>query len=197
MPVSSIVLTATVPALAGSRRPGYAAQVNSHGPPRVEFREYDPNFPAMFEQLAHSVHVVSPTARLEHIGSTSVPGLGGRGVLDSVAIAPPAEQAQLEEGLEHTGFRDFPYGAVQPGLTTTIRLADRDYEVVLYLIPADDEYLPGWRAFKAYMAEHPDEVERYAQVKREAVAQGQTTPWAYQEAKTPYLVQLAQAIDTR
>jgi GrpB-like predicted nucleotidyltransferase (UPF0157 family) len=190
----SIRVVRTIP---GGNRPRYAAQVSRHGPPAVEFREYDPNYPAVFEQLARRVQAVSPTAQLEHVGSTSVPGLGGRGVLDSVVIALPGEHAQLQEGLRRAGFQDFPYGAVQPGLTTTIRLADRDYEVVLYLIPADHDYLPGWRAFKKYMVEHPEEVERYAQVKREALAQGQTTPWAYQEAKTRYLVQLAQTIDTR
>jgi hypothetical protein len=32
-------------------------------------------------------------------------------------IAPPAEHAQLQEGLKRAGFQDFPYGAVHPGLT--------------------------------------------------------------------------------
>jgi GrpB-like predicted nucleotidyltransferase (UPF0157 family) len=42
------------------------------------------------------------------------------------------------------------------------------------------------------MRSHPDEIARYADVKRSALAEGRTTPWAYQQAKTPYLVELAQ-----
>jgi hypothetical protein len=32
------------------------------------------------------------------------------------------------------------------------------------------------------------------QVKRAALAEGHTDPWAYHEAKTPYLVQLARIV---
>ena len=42
------------------------------------------------------------------------------------------------------------------------------------------------------MREHPQAVERYAEVKRATLAEGHTDPRAYQEAKTPFLVQLMQ-----
>ena len=44
------------------------------------------------------------------------------------------------------------------------------------------------------MREHPADVERYANVKRVALAEGRTEPAAYQDAKTPYLIELAQRI---
>ena len=45
------------------------------------------------------------------------------------------------------------------------------------------------------MQAHPEQVERYAQVKRAALASGHTDAWAYQEAKTPYLVELARMVE--
>ena len=164
-------------------------------PPAVEYLEYDPNYPTVFEELRRLVRSVLPDRRVEHVGSTSVPGLGGRGVLDSVVVAPPEEQARVVEALRGRGFKEFPYGAVRPGLPTSIRLEQRDYPVVLYVVPANHEYLRGWLTFTAYMREHPDQVGRYAEVKRGALAEGHTDPWAYQEAKTPYLVELAQQIE--
>jgi len=39
-----------------------------------------------------------------------------------------------------------------------------------------------------------DEIEPYAAVKKAAIADGKTQPWSYQQAKTPYLVELEQRI---
>ena len=41
----------------------------------------------------------------------------------------------------------------------------------------------------------PDEVERYTAIKKAAIAEGKTQPWAYQEAKTPYLIELTERIE--
>jgi GrpB-like predicted nucleotidyltransferase (UPF0157 family) len=160
----------------------------------VEYVDYDDNYPEVFERVAELVHSVLPGQRVEHIGSTSVPGLGGRGVLDSVVIAPTEDHARVVELLRGVGFENFPYGAVQPGLAVSVGVAQREYRAVLYVVAEDHEYLRGWLAFRYHMREHPEQVERYAEVKRAALAEGKSEPWAYQEAKTPYLVELAEQI---
>jgi len=163
--------------------------------PVVAYVDYDPNYPTVFEQTERLVHSALPGQRLEHIGSTSVPGLGGRGVLDTAVVAPTGEHPSVVEALKHVGFSDFPYGAVQPGLAIDVALAERAYPVVLYVVADDHEYLRGWLAFTRYMQAHPEQVERYSQVKRAALAEGKTDASAYQEAKTPYLVELAQMVE--
>lgn len=40
------------------------------------------------------------------------------------------------------------------------------------------------------LRQHPEEVQRYAEVKRRAIAEGKTDPGSYQHAKTPYLESL-------
>jgi GrpB-like predicted nucleotidyltransferase (UPF0157 family) len=45
------------------------------------------------------------------------------------------------------------------------------------------------------MRQHPEEVDRYGTIKRDAIAKGKTDPSTYQQAKTPYLLELAQRID--
>jgi len=64
----------------------------------------------------------------------------------------------------------------------------------VYLLPRTHELVRGWLAFREYLLQHPEEVERYAAIKRAAIAEGKTQPWTYQQAKTPYLVELAQRI---
>lgn len=96
--------------------------------------------------------------------------------------------------LASVGFTDFPYGPAKPLLTRSVQVDRRDYQVLLYLLPPEHEFVGGWLAFRDYMRRNPEEVERYAQVKQAAIAAGKTNPGAYQQAKTPYLIELAQRI---
>ena len=161
----------------------------------VEYVDYDPNYPAVFQHIKRLIDSAVGGCRVVHIGSTSVRGLGGRGVLDSAVVAPTGGHPSLVEALKRVGFTEFPYGAVQPGLRIDVRLEEREYPAVLYVITEDHEYLQGWLAFTKYMQAHPEQIERYAQVKRDALARGRTDAWAYQEAKTPYLVELARMME--
>ncbi len=66
----------------------HLAKVLIHGlkPVRVEVVEYDPRWPAHYERYAgHLRRVLGDRIRLiEHIGSTSVPGLAAKPVIDIV-----------------------------------------------------------------------------------------------------------------
>lgn len=50
----------------------------------IVIQEYDPRWPAEFEKIRHSLQeALGPLAlRIDHIGSTSVPGLGAKNVID-------------------------------------------------------------------------------------------------------------------
>src|SRR5262249_42949145 len=167
----------------------------SLGPKRIDFIEYDPAYPRVFAQVTETISSVLPNARIEHVGSTSVPRPGGRGTLDAVLLSEPAEDPTVVSALLSAGFTNFLYGPAQPAFTTTIHLGGRDYGVLLYVLPPGHELVRGWLAFREFMKRHPEEIERYAAIKRKAVAEGQTEPRTYQQAKTPYLVELAQRID--
>jgi GrpB-like predicted nucleotidyltransferase (UPF0157 family) len=164
-------------------------------PPCMDYVEYDPAYPRVVTHLTQTIHSVLPSATIEHVGSTSVPGLGGRGTLDCVLLSEPHDHAAILPVLRQVGFTEFPYGAAQPALTSRIHVEDRDYEVLLYLLPPSHEYVRGWLSFRNFMRRHPEEIEQYAAIKKAAIADGKTQPWSYQQAKTPYLIKLEQRID--
>ena len=180
------------------RRPAphslYKMGAMSNAPPEMTFVEYDATYRKVFVRLTQTVHSVLPSADVEHVGSTSVPGLGGRGAIDAVLLSEPPDHAVILTALLQVAFTEFPYGPAKPALTTTLQLEGRDYVVLVYLLPRTHELVRGWLAFREYMLQHPEEVERYAAIKRAAIAEGKTQPWTYQQAKTPYLVELAQRI---
>jgi GrpB-like predicted nucleotidyltransferase (UPF0157 family) len=161
----------------------------------MDYLEYDTAYPLVFDQLGRTIHLVVPEARLEHVGSTAVPGLGGRGTLDVVLLAEPPDHAGIVAALQRVGLTEVPYGAARPALGGSVHLEGRDYPVLLYVLPASHEYVRGWLAFRDFMLRHPEEIERYATIKKAAIAAGKTDPWSYQHAKEPYLAELAQRIE--
>lgn len=165
--------------------------------PKMTFEEYDSNYPAVFALVEEEIRKALPEARLEHVGSTSVPGLGGRGVLDIVLVAAPQESNRFYDKLLSIGYKDFPYAYVKPMLTGSAMYNGTVYPLMIYILPEDHEYVRGWLAFREYMAKHPEEVKNYEQVKKSAISSGKSDPRSYQDAKTPFLEELSKRIATK
>jgi len=184
---------AGVPPTAGATaRP--LAPAGAPGVPSMSFEDYDPGYPAAFERLVERIRSVLPIVRIEHVGSTSIPGLGGRRVLDVVIPAETAEHERIRATLLELGFADFPWAHVKPMLRGAVQHGGVDYPILLYILAPDHEYVRGWIAFREHMRRHPEEAERYAEVKRAAIYGGSTDPWSYQQAKAPYLEDLWERI---
>ncbi len=163
--------------------------------PATSFEEYNPNYPGAFGHLAEVIRGALPLARAEHVGSTSVPGLGGRRVLDVVILAAEADRQRWAGVLRELGFADAPFAWIKPMLAGTIGHQGQTYPALLYLVPEDHELYRGWVAVRDYLRAHPGEARRYEAVKRKALADGRTAPWDYQQAKTPYLQGLATRVE--
>jgi GrpB-like predicted nucleotidyltransferase (UPF0157 family) len=81
-------------------------------PPRLDgpvtLAAYDPGWPALFEREAARLRgVLGPRILLlEHIGSTSVPGLAAKPIIDILmAVADPADESGYVAPLEQAGYR--------------------------------------------------------------------------------------------
>jgi GrpB-like predicted nucleotidyltransferase (UPF0157 family) len=57
--------------------------MEQYGGGAIEVRDYDPNWPVLFdEECARLRGVFGPAVTIEHIGSTSVPGLAAKPIID-------------------------------------------------------------------------------------------------------------------
>ncbi|HEY2574771.1 MAG TPA: GrpB family protein [Streptosporangiaceae bacterium] len=73
---------------------------------------YHPDWPERAAALAASLRGLGPLAeRVEHIGSTSIPGMAAKDILDMQVSVPGLDQAALafEEPLAGLGFERLPY----------------------------------------------------------------------------------------
>jgi GrpB-like predicted nucleotidyltransferase (UPF0157 family) len=69
---------------------------------------YDPAWPSLFAQLKQRIYeaLKDDVLLLEHVGSTSVPGLSAKPIIDMVlAVADSSDEAAYVERLEGRGFK--------------------------------------------------------------------------------------------
>ena len=75
---------------------------------QIRLADYDPAWPGLFEREAARIRAVlgDRVLRLEHIGSTSVPGLAAKPIIDMLLIvADPADEDAYVAPLEQAGYR--------------------------------------------------------------------------------------------
>jgi dephospho-CoA kinase len=165
-------------------------------PDRVIVTGPDPDWPARFARVAARIrHAIGPAARIDHIGSTAVPGLPALDVIDvQLGVGSLAEADALADPLAAAGFPrcegDWCDTPRYPDGTTRWdkRLhgsADPGRPVNLHVRVAGS---PGWR-FALLMRDHlradPDRRAAYLAVKRKLAAD-RPDPAGYAAGKEPW-----------
>lgn len=152
----------------------------------VEITDYNPGYEGRYRAERDRLRLGLATASLkfEHIGSTAVPGLAGKPVVDLMLGAPPAAWAALEElrgRIVALGYEDLGEAGVPGRISFRKRTKLRAFNVALV-----EEGGAHWRdnvALRDYLRSHPDAAAKYAEAKRAVVAAGARTLLAYSEAK--------------
>jgi GrpB-like predicted nucleotidyltransferase (UPF0157 family) len=74
---------------------------------RIELRPYDPEWPRQFEREAHRVveALGDRALRLEHVGSTSIPRLSAKPIIDMLlVVANSSIEAEYVPAMERAGY---------------------------------------------------------------------------------------------
>jgi GrpB-like predicted nucleotidyltransferase (UPF0157 family) len=90
------------------------------GLPRITIVPYDPGWPTEFRQIALPLRAAFGdfAARIDHIGSTSVPGLAAKDVIDIQVTVPELDAGRVESLVAPLGYylrEDVVFDHVPPG----------------------------------------------------------------------------------
>ena len=150
---------------------------------------YDPDWPRQFERERAALAAVFAgcDAAIEHIGSTAVPGLGAKPVIDVlVGLSRLAEAESRIAALEAAGYeyvRKYETQLPQRRYFRKPRLAPRTFHLHCVVKESDD-----WvrhLAFRDYLRAHPESAAAYYGLKRALAARlGKDD---YTEAKSPFI----------
>lgn len=162
---------------------------------------YDQQWAQDFEELSEVLRdaLGGLVARVEHVGSTSVPGLAAKPVLDiDLVIAkstpmPHVIAALSALGYEHRGDQGIP-GREAFGRADDLVPRDgserRWPRHHLYVCRADADELARHLAFRDYLRAHPEAVGAYAHLKRRLAERHPTDRDAYCRAKTDFICEI-------
>jgi GrpB-like predicted nucleotidyltransferase (UPF0157 family) len=162
---------------------------------RVTIVEPKASWPTEFEAIAVALRkALGPLAvRVDHIGSTAVPGLPAKDVIDVQVTVAALDRESLVPALARTGFVDQDIGTDHrpPGATGP----DDDWQKLLFKPatgrPVNVHVRVAGRAnqrypllFRDYLRAHPDAAAAYARLKRGLADLG-IDPGAYSDVKDP------------
>lgn len=137
-----------------------------HGGPIV-LVESDPEWPRLFAREAARIREVlgDQVLRLEHVGSTSVPGLAAKPVIDVLlVVADPADEAAYVTPLEAAGYR---LVIREPDWHEHRVLKGPDTNVNLHVFGPGSGEIRRMVRFRDRLRADPDERELYERTKRE------------------------------
>jgi GrpB-like predicted nucleotidyltransferase (UPF0157 family) len=157
----------------------------------VQYHPYDPKLPAVFAELKRLIQEASGAATVEHVGSTSIPGVGGRNAIDIAIPIVQAERERVRAAMLMLGFTDSPFPHYLPLLVGRFGWQGTKYPVLLYLVPAESPVYEDWLRFRAHMRSNPADARAYDAVKRQAIGSGSVDGERYQAAKTPFVESVA------
>lgn len=145
------------------------------GPPQptvVEIVPYNPEWPSRFAALAHDIRAaLGAVARdVEHVGSTSVPGLAAKDIIDiDLTVADPTDEDLYVPPLEQLSC---VLTIREPSFHQHRCLTMPDPRVNLHVFGPDCPETIRHVMFRDWLRSHPDDRDRYEQAKRRAVPGG-------------------------
>jgi GrpB-like predicted nucleotidyltransferase (UPF0157 family) len=157
--------------------------VTPHDAP-ISLSPYDLAWPALFEREAARVRAAlgEGVVLLEHVGSTSVPGLAAKPVIDIVlAVTDSAAEESYVPALEAAGYT---LRIREPDWHEHRMLEGRDPSVNLHVFTAGSPEIRRLIAFRDRLRTRPDELARYLAAKRELAARTWHHVQDYADAKS-------------
>jgi GrpB-like predicted nucleotidyltransferase (UPF0157 family) len=160
------------------------------GRPRrpVEIVEPDMAWPGQFAVLAARIRAALGERALavEHVGSTSVPGLAAKPIIDiDLTVADPGDEPSYVPDLEAAGFR---LRLREPGWHQHRLIVAADPSANIHAFGPDCPETIRHRMFRDWLIDHPGDRDRYAAAKRMAAAASNGTERAaggYNRHKQP------------
>lgn len=159
--------------------------------PAVVVAAYDPCWPRTFAALRDRIAgpLAGTTCRIEHVGSTSVPGLAAKPVIDiDVVVADAGQMARASAILASLGYT--PIGDLGIPDRLAFRAAGELPRHNLYVALESSTALRNHLAIRDHLREHPADVAAYGELKKRLATDHPNDVDAYCTAKTRFLIGL-------
>jgi GrpB-like predicted nucleotidyltransferase (UPF0157 family) len=163
--------------------------------------KYNPEWPRWFEEIKAflGVEIVNVCLRIEHVGSTSTPGMIAKPIIDLNLVIEPERFEEVKTLLEKRGY----YDRGDLGIKDREAFDLRDEAVKnslpahhLYVTPKDSEELKRHIAFRDYLKTHKKDRERLGALKWALAEKYDNDKYPYMDGKDAMVKEItAKALD--
>ena len=157
---------------------------------------YDPGWPELFAQLGAALRAAlgATALRIDHVGSTAVPGLDAKPVID-IQVSVPSLQALDSYRIPLEGI-GYVFRADNPDRTKRyFRETPGQRRTHVHVRQAGSWSEQGTLLFRDYLRAHPDEATQYAALKYRLADQFRDERQRYVEAKEPFIWEILRKAD--
>ncbi len=162
--------------------------LDNRSPPTVV--AYNPAWPDTFEAArAQILRAVAPHIQsIHHVGSTSVPGLPAKPIIDILVGVDDWNQARATVApLERIGWEFRGQRGIPRRHYLVIRSPDGRRTHHLHMLETASTDYANMLAFRDYLRAHPAAATEYATLKRRLADRPEPHRDAYQQSKTPFI----------
>lgn len=164
---------------------------------KIEIVEYDSSWPEKFLSEKSNLEkflAEFPGLVIEHFGSTSVPGLAAKPVIDiMIAIESKAFWSNTQKPLERLLYY-FRFKNEEEMFFVKVPLHSPKRTHHLHIYEFQGARWKRELAFRDYLRNHPEEVKRYEALKREKTEKFAFDRTAYTESKAGYIQEVLMKI---
>ncbi len=163
----------------------------------IRLEPYNPAWPAQFAIQAERIQKAlgEKALMVEHVGSTAVPGLWAKPILDILLLVDdPSREADYLPALEQAGY---PLRVREPDWFQHRMCKGGDPVVNLHIFGWGCPEANRMLAFRDWLRAHPEDRGRYARVKQELAARRWTYVQEYADAKSQVVSEILERAGAR
>lgn len=153
------------------------------------FKPYNRNFPELFETEKERLASKVSATCIEHVGSTAIPNMGGKGIID-IAIASD-EVDLITEQLQKLGYELRPNWSTPTRKFFRADLPDPEETIRRYHIHLMRPNSKDWidmLHFRDHLRNHPEDAQAYTTLKKSAAESVNGDGAEYRKIKEPFFI---------
>jgi GrpB-like predicted nucleotidyltransferase (UPF0157 family) len=153
--------------------------------------EYDPRWPAWYEEEKQLILKAAGdlVLAIEHIGSTAVPGLGGKPIIDIMpGMRSLADAERCIQPLQSIGYEYVPeYNDLMPERRYFHKGPAEARTFHLHAVELASDFWERHLLFRNWLRTHPEDAQEYYRLKKNLAARFGRDREGFTDAKTPFI----------
>jgi len=153
--------------------------------------DYDSAAIDVARSVAVLIENVAPWVKVEHIGSTAIPGCAGKGIVDVMVMYPAGRLDATRTAIDSLGFQPQQAGhifpAERPMRVGAIDHHGKRYRLHAHVIAEASPEVESLRRFRDLLRADPVLRDAYQDKKRAILQSGLREPRAYTQAKGEFI----------